>query len=93
MPNAVEAELQRSAVALRQLDAAAAEIQNAAAAYMQMKETDPASVIELQNAAAGDIQGAAAAYLAKLRAEKKTDTTLSTGIVAGFTAGIFSNRE
>ena len=70
-------------------DAAAAEIQGAAAAYMKKKSE--ADLKKKQDEAAADIQGAAAGYLAKKRAadaEKQEE-----GGIMGTIIGIFSQRE
>ena len=72
-------------------DAAAAEIQGAAAAYMKKKQA--ADLNAKQDEAAADIQGARASYLAKKRAAAEAaaapaeDGGLMSGIV-----GFFSNR-
>ena len=71
-----------------QKDAAAAEIQGAAAAYMKKKgESD---LKAKQDAAAADIQGAAAGYLAKKR--EADSTKESEGGLMGGIMGIFSQR-
>lgn len=67
-------------------DAAAAEIQGAAAAYMKKK--GGADLSAKQDAAAADIQGAAAGYLAKKRADEAAN---APGIIDGI-VGFFSNR-
>ena len=70
-----------------QKDAAAAEIQGAAAAYMKKKSE--ADFKLKQDAAAADIQGAAAGYLAKKREGEAAKE--GEGIMGGI-MGIFSQR-
>ena len=62
-------------------DAAAAEIQGAAAAYMKKKSEKDLAL--KQDAAAADIQGAAAGYLAKKRAADEKPAEAGGGIIGG----------
>ena len=73
-------------------DAAAAEIQGAAAAYMKKKEE--IDLVKKQDAAAADIQGAAASYLAKKREgdSKTADKGEEGSGLLGGIVGFFSNR-
>lgn len=73
-------------------DAAAAEIQAAAADFMKAKKADDTK--KAQDEAAADIQGAAASYLAKKRAaEAPAPAADSGGGILGGLLGMFSQRD